>query len=230
MQFIERSSPNFDERNPNIPLKYIILHYTGMKSRDEALDRLCDPAAKVSAHYVIDETGAVYRLLPEGKRAWHAGKSFWQGITDINSASIGIELVNPGHEFGYVSFPKKQIESLKTLLADIIARNKFAAATCLLGHSDVAPLRKMDPGELFPWQDLAANGFGFFPAHSDTETAGQDYSKLMQLIGYDVSDVGAALLAFQRRYDPDNLTGKPEQQTLRRLYAVAKSIKQGSDR
>ena len=153
-------SPNFNDRADGIKLAYIILHYTGMKDAASALERLCDPAAQVSAHYMIDEDGSVIQLVDEAKRAWHAGKSFWRGITDMNSASIGIELVNPGHEFGYRPFPAAQITALKKLLHEIIARHGMNRKSCLLGHSDIAPTRKQDPGELFPWEELAKDGLG----------------------------------------------------------------------
>jgi N-acetylmuramoyl-L-alanine amidase len=135
----------------------VVLHYTGMQTMQEALDRLCDPAAEVSAHYLIDEDGTVIRLVPEEKRAWHAGRSYWRGITDVNSASIGIEIVNPGHEFGYRPFTDAQMESLIPLLSSIMARHNIEPAN-VVGHSDVAPARKQDPGELFEWELLARYG------------------------------------------------------------------------
>ena len=148
-------SPNFNDRiGYDAPLM-ILLHYTGMKTAQEALDRLCDPAAEVSAHYTIDEDGTIYHMVDEDKRAWHAGVSEWKGETDINSASIGIELVNPGHEFGYREFPTAQMEALANLCKDIIARQPIET---VLGHSDVAPERKQDPGELFDWKWLAKQG------------------------------------------------------------------------
>ena len=148
----EEPSPNFNERR--LPVSMIVLHYTGMQSAAEALERLKDPAAEVSAHYLIDEDGTVIRLVDEAKRAWHAGRSFWRGITDVNSASVGIELVNPGHEFGYRPFPDAQMEALVPLLADIVRRHDIPRAN-VVGHSDVAPARKIDPGELFDWDMLA---------------------------------------------------------------------------
>jgi N-acetylmuramoyl-L-alanine amidase len=164
---IDHPSPNFNERDPAAPLRYVVLHYTGMPTRDSALRRLCDNQAKVSAHYLIDEAGQVFHLVDESRRAWHAGKSFWCGTTDMNSASIGIELVNPGHEFGYKPFPAAQIAALKTLLGEIVARHGLDPAHFLLGHSDIAPDRKKDPGEFFPWQELAKAGFGIWPeAHA----------------------------------------------------------------
>ena len=124
--------------------------------------RLCDPAAKVSAHYTIDEDGTVYAHVPEARRAWHAGVSFWAGESDINARSIGIELVNPGHEYGYRAFPEAQIAALIALCHGILARHPIPPAR-VLGHSDVAPARKEDPGELFPWARLAKAGIGLWP-------------------------------------------------------------------
>lgn len=219
-----RPSPNFDERNPAVPLHYIVLHYTGMRTGDEALQRLCDPAAKVSAHYVIDEAGKVYGLVDEAKRAWHAGQSFWRGLTDLNSASIGIELVNPGHEFGYAPFPAAQIDALKALLRDIVTRRGLNPKTALLAHSDIAPDRKTDPGELFPWEELAEAGFGQWPkpAPEDRATMNEaDIQRLLSGIGYDPA-AKSRLLAFQRRYDQKNLTGKAEAETTAKLRALAR--------
>src|SRR5690348_10600615 len=132
----------------------IVLHYTGMPDAEGALDRLTSPEAKVSCHYLVDEDGTVYRLVDERMRAWHAGKSRWRGITDVNSASVGIEIVNPGHEFGYRSFPEEQIDALIPLMAEIKERYGITRGN-IVGHSDVAPARKRDPGELFPWEKLA---------------------------------------------------------------------------
>ena len=145
-------SPNFDERA--LPVSMIVLHYTGMPDAQGALDRLTSPEARVSAHYLVDEDGTIYRLVDESKRAWHAGKSRWRGITDVNSASVGIEIVNPGHEFGYRPFPDEQVASLIPLVADIKDRHGIGRGN-VVGHSDIAPSRKEDPGELFPWDALA---------------------------------------------------------------------------
>ena len=160
--FIRLNSPNFNDRAPSVALCYVVLHYTGMKTGAEARERLCNQAAKVSAHYLIEEDGSIYQLVDEDKRAWHAGESFWRGVTDMNSASIGIELVNPGHEFGYVPFPEVQIEALIELSRGILTRHLIPPQR-VVGHSDVAPARKVDPGELFPWEQLAANGIGMVP-------------------------------------------------------------------
>lgn len=153
------TSPNFNERIGYDAPVMIVIHYTGMESAKAALERLCDPAAEVSAHYVIDEDGTTYQLVDEDKRAWHAGVSEWsingKIETDINSASIGIELVNPGHEFGYRPFPHEQMAALAALCKNIMSRQPV---TIVLGHEDVAPGRKQDPGELFDWFWLDSHG------------------------------------------------------------------------
>ena len=161
--FKKYRSPNFNERSTGQNPSLIIVHYTGMKNAKAALERLCDLKSEVSAHYLIEENGKTHALVPEGKRAWHAGLSYWKGETDINSASIGIELVNPGHEFGYQSFPPKQIKALVKLCKDIMTRHAIPPGG-VLGHSDIAPGRKIDPGHLFPWDELAQNGIGLWPA------------------------------------------------------------------
>jgi N-acetylmuramoyl-L-alanine amidase len=166
LHFVERPSPNHDPRPAGAPVDILVLHYTGMRTAEEALDRLCDPEAKVSAHYTIDRDGCIYRHVGEERRARHAGVSWWAGERDVNGRSIGIELVNPGHEFGYVPFPEAQIDALMELAHAILARHPIPA-TRVLGHSDVAPARKTDPGELFPWRQLADAGIGVFPPPSD---------------------------------------------------------------
>ncbi|HEX4158666.1 MAG TPA: N-acetylmuramoyl-L-alanine amidase [Rhizomicrobium sp.] len=160
--WIERPSPNFDVRREGCPIDILVLHYTGMRNAEEALNRLCDPDAKVSAHYTIDRDGRVYRHVDESLRARHAGISWWAAERDVNSRSIGIELVNPGHEFGYEPFPDAQIDALIDLAHGIFARHPVPPHR-VVGHSDVAPARKMDPGELFPWPELATSGIGIFP-------------------------------------------------------------------
>ncbi|MFN4091284.1 MAG: N-acetylmuramoyl-L-alanine amidase [Brevundimonas sp.] len=155
----EALSPNFDARRA--PPDMLVLHYTGMQTAQAAIDRLRDPEARVSAHYVIDEDGSILRLVPEERRAWHAGKGVWQGETDCNAASIGIEIVNPGHEFGYRPFPEAQVRSVIDLVADIRSRWSITDAR-IIGHSDLAPDRKEDPGELFPWKRLAGEGHGLW--------------------------------------------------------------------
>ncbi|HMH65671.1 MAG TPA: N-acetylmuramoyl-L-alanine amidase, partial [Rhizomicrobium sp.] len=167
MNRIDRPSPNHDARPDGAVIDMLVLHYTGMTSAEAALERLCDPAAKVSSHYTIDEDGTVYAHVPEARRAWHAGLSFWAGETDVNARSIGIELVNPGHEFGYRAFPESQIASLITLCHGILLRHPIPSWR-VLGHSDVAPARKEDPGELFPWEQLAKAGIGLWPISQDS--------------------------------------------------------------
>ena len=163
LHIVERPSPNHDARAAAVDM--LVLHYTGMKTAEEALARLTDPSAKVSAHYTVDTEGRVWRHVPETRRAWHAGASFWAGEANVNGRSIGIELVNPGHEFGYVPFTDDQIASLIELAQGIVARHPIPPAR-VLAHSDVAPARKTDPGELFPWKTLAENGIGVWPSLS----------------------------------------------------------------
>ena len=164
MTVIELPSPNFNERTA--PPDLCLLHYTGMRTAKAALDRMCERSAEVSAHYCVDEAGQVYRLVAEERRAWHAGVSFWKGETDLNGRSIGIEIVNPGHEFGYSDFPAAQIDAVIGLLDDIRSRWDIAQSR-ILGHSDVAPERKIDPGEKFPWKTLAQHGHGLWPEAFD---------------------------------------------------------------
>lgn len=201
-------SPNWDERA--LPVSMVVLHYTGMRMGAEALERLCDPRAKVSAHYLIDEDGTVIALVPEDKRAWHAGRSYWRGITDVNSASIGIELVNPGHEWGYRPFPDAQMEALLPLLADIVDRHGISP-TNVVGHSDVAPARKTDPGELFDWERLARLRLAL-PIPRPKMWLVYDnpgaFFLALERFGYDISDGPAAVRAFQRRWRPALIDGE----------------------
>ncbi|MDD4617461.1 MAG: N-acetylmuramoyl-L-alanine amidase [Alphaproteobacteria bacterium] len=225
------ASPNFDERRSEIA--YIVLHYTGMPDAASALARLCDPSARVSAHYVIDEEGKVIQLVDDSHRAWHAGVSFWRGNRDLNSASIGIELVNPGHEFGYRPFPESQIEALKLLLLRLIERHGLSPKKCLLAHSDIAVMRKTDPGELFPWERLAKEGLGVWPLGAEAPKSldrpsstsypqsQADTASLLARIGYDTSSLPAALRAFQRRFYPEKLSGEADSETIERLRALA---------
>jgi N-acetylmuramoyl-L-alanine amidase len=208
----EVPSPNWNERK--LPISMVVLHYTGMQRADEALDRLCDPGAEVSAHYLIDEDGTVIRLVPEDKRAWHAGRAYWRGMTDINSASIGIELVNPGHEFGYRPFADAQMEALIPLLADIVRRHAISPAM-VLGHSDVAPARKTDPGEMFDWDLLARYRLALAKPKPrmrliyDNDGA---FFLALERYGYDIADRAAAIRAFERRWRPHRITGEIDSQ------------------
>lgn len=204
---IECPSPNWDERS--LPVSMLVLHYTGMIDAASAITRLLDPDAKVSAHYLVAEDGKIVRMVPEEKRAWHAGVSSWRGVTDVNSASIGIEIVNPGHEFGYRPFPDAQISALIPLVREIVGRHAIAPRN-VVGHSDVAPARKQDPGELFPWQTLAQAGLSLArPARELADPHWTDAGFLLALerFGYDVSDGRAAVEAFQRRFRPELIDG-----------------------
>jgi N-acetylmuramoyl-L-alanine amidase len=204
----ELPSPNWDERA--LPVTMVVLHYTEME-REAALQRLTDPEAKVSAHYFISEAGEVVRLVDEDKRAWHAGASYWRGHRDVNSASIGIELDNPGHANGYREFPEAQIDALLPLLADIVRRHDIPRAN-VVGHSDVAPERKIDPGELFPWARLAACHL-CLPRPDKLELGdpfpndGSFYLAL-ERFGYDVSPGRKTVEAFQRRWRPELIDGE----------------------
>ncbi len=223
MKFIEAPSPNFDIRGRDVDM--VILHYTGMPTGKEALDRLRDEAAKVSAHYFVEENGDCYRLVAEDMRAWHAGVSAWKGEYDINARSIGIEIVNPGHEFGYRDFPDAQIDSVVALLKDIRKRHKITPGY-VLAHSDIAPRRKEDPGEKFPWARLASEGLALAPFSGDVKTGHSvtydDAMKALVEIGYDAlpGDHAAALLAFQRRFCPASLGQGFDRRTKAALAAI----------
>lgn len=208
MNFIDAPSPNFDERGRNVDM--IILHYTGMKTGAAALERMRDENAKVSAHYMVDEGGEIYRLVAEENRAWHAGVALWKGESDINARSVGIEIVNSGHEFGYRDFPDAQINAVISLVRDIRERYDVDPAM-VLGHADVAPRRKEDPGEKFPWARFAEAGLALAPYNGDgSEGEAVSYDSalsMLQGLGYDAppGDHAAALLAFQRRFCPVSL-------------------------
>lgn len=204
---ISRPSPNFDARA--LPVTMLVLHYTGMADAASAIARLCDPHAKVSAHYVVDEDGGIHALVGEGNRAWHAGRSCWRGITDVNSASIGIEIVNPGHEHGYRPFPAAQMDALLTLIASIVERHGIPPAN-VVGHSDIAPARKEDPGELFDWDRLARHRLALARpklAFSDPHWTPGGFLVALERFGYDVTDGPAAVRAFQRRFRPETIDG-----------------------
>lgn len=155
-------SPNFNDRPKGVLINSIIIHYTGMKTAIEALDRLCDPASKVSAHYTIDEDGSVYNHVDPEKRAWHAGVSSFLNMDNFNDFSIGIELVNPGHEHGYRPFPDIQIDVLVYMIRELYKKYPIRR-DLVLGHSDIAPDRKQDPGELFPWDRLVNENLAIRP-------------------------------------------------------------------
>ena len=221
LQIIDRPSPNQDARPNGQVVDMLILHYTGMESGEAALERLCDPEAKVSAHYCIEEDGRIFALVPEDARAWHAGVAEWRGASDINARSIGVELVNPGHEFGYRLFPQAQMAALKTLAIDILARHPIQPAN-VLGHSDVAPLRKQDPGELFDWRGLAAGGVGIWREDGSAAVLESAVGKALQRIGYGYTEdnLSAVIEAFQRHYRPTAVTGIADAGARRRLASV----------
>ncbi len=223
----EAPSPNHDERPAGEPIDTLVLHYTGMRSGAEAIARLRDPAARVSSHYVVEEDGTVFRLVPEARRAWHAGVSHWRGRAALNGRSIGIEIVNPGHEWGYRPFPALQMAAVCDLCLEILARHPIAARD-VVAHSDIAPDRKQDPGELFDWQGLAANGVGLWPrgvpgtAPDHVAEAPLRVPPLLARIGYR-TDLPLPMLvtAFQRRWRPERVDGTPDAGTLARMEAVA---------
>lgn len=220
-----RKSPNYNDRTGS-GIKYLILHYTGMATGDEALERLCDQDAEVSAHYMIRENGEVISLVDEQKRAWHAGVSKWQKDEDINDLSIGIELVNvghayPGYQSEYCAFPRAQMEALVVLAKDIINRYDIKPWN-VLGHSDVAWPRKIDPGELFDWKLLFENGVGLWTDdhgfEDESETDLEGFLRSLALYGYDVSgakdDPGKIISAFQRHFRPQNIAGELDGETV----------------
>ncbi|MDR3538287.1 MAG: N-acetylmuramoyl-L-alanine amidase [Acetobacteraceae bacterium] len=235
----EAPSPNHDARPDGAPVDTLILHYTGMQSAQAAIDRLRDPAARVSSHYVVDEDGAVVAMVPEARRAWHAGVSSWRGHSWLNDRSIGIEMVNPGHEWGYRDFPVLQLAAVCDLCLAILARHRIPARN-VVAHSDVAPDRKEDPGEKFDWEGLAQNGVGLWPRDvPDLGTGGavRDAASLhevrlaLSVIGYRVVSEGAldpalssVLRAFQRHWRPEAVTGQADAGTLARLQAVVRLV------
>jgi N-acetylmuramoyl-L-alanine amidase len=207
MQFIDTPSPNFDART--LPVSMIVLHYTGMIDAAAAIARLTDAEAKVSAHYLVAEDGQIVRMVAEENRAWHAGKSWWRGVENINSASIGIEIVNPGHEFGYRPFPEPQIQAVILLMQDILTRHTITRGN-IVGHSDIAPARKDDPGELFPWGRLARLRLALpRPTKNlmDPHWTDAGFLLALQRFGYDVAEPVAAIRAFQRRFRPEMIDG-----------------------
>jgi N-acetylmuramoyl-L-alanine amidase len=235
----ERPSPNHDSRGDVIAgtprIDMLVLHYTGMQSAEAALDRLCDPEARVSSHYLVEEDGAIWRLVLEERRAWHAGVSYWLGETVLNTVSIGIEIVNPGHEWGYRPFPEAQMQAVEALCRDILARRRIPAHR-VVGHSDIAPTRKSDPGELFDWPRLARAGVGLWPGPVaelrrrrgrgvgivERAAALSDLAR----IGYEVVPGAetAPLIAFQRRFRPERWDGRLDGETAGRLAELRQAV------
>jgi N-acetylmuramoyl-L-alanine amidase len=251
-RYLHRPSPNFDARTR--PIDLVVLHYTGMQDAEIALARLTDPSPvagnypgpwqsadvaadaplpRVSAHYVVDEAGQIHALVPEEHRAWHAGASSWEGDGDVNARSIGIEIVNGGHDFGLPDYPAAQIDAVIVLLKDIFQRWPDLNARRVVAHSDIASERKADPGEKFPWKQLADAGVSIWPAHVAAELSNDDpVSEVQQqlaFIGYGVKQTGyvdemtkAALVAFQRRFRPADISGAIDDETRRLLIALSR--------
>lgn len=237
---IERPSPNHDLRPDGTAIDLVVLHYTGMRTAQAALDRLCDPASKVSSHYVVDEDGAVYRLVDDGRRAWHAGVASWAGATDINARSLGIEIVNPGHEFGYRPFPAIQTEAVAALAGDLVRRHGIDPRR-VVGHADVAPSRKEDPGEFFDWARLARDGLGLWPSvdfrvsdHAPALGPGMSGPAVLDLqialdaIGYLVEGNGLydealekVVVAFQRHFRQRLFDGVADGETVALIHHLA---------
>lgn len=216
MNLIDAPSPNFNDRAK--PVSLIVLHYTGMETGQAALDRMRDSAAKVSAHYMVEEDGRTFQLVDEAKRAWHAGVSEWASETDINSISIGIEIVNGGHDFGLPDYPQAQIDTVISLTKQIINRHAIPMHR-VVGHADIAPGRKQDPGEKFPWQQLADAGCAIWP---DGLAAPGDVNDQLANIGYGFTSGETAVIeAFQRRFRPWKIDGQLDPETTGLIAAVA---------
>jgi len=221
VSYTQTPSPNFNERKT--VLRYIVLHYTGMENGEMALERMCDPSAQVSAHYMIEEDGRVFQLVDEDKRAWHAGVSCWQGERDMNSASIGIEIVNGGHDFGLPEFPAVQIEAVIELVKSVMERHGIKAKD-VIGHSDIAPGRKQDPGEKFPWDQLARAGCAIAAPEPKNDALSGDIEQALVQIGYSLEPgLDAVIEAFQRRYRPDGILGRLDAQTKKMILDCASS-------
>lgn len=242
MDIASRWSPNFDERADHHAPDMVVVHYTGMDTAEAALERLQDPEAKVSAHYLIDEQGKCFAMVPEFQRAWHAGVASWEGETDVNSLSIGIELANKGHEFGYPDFPDVQMGTLVELIADIFTRWPIVPSR-VVGHSDVAPARKADPGEKFPWKQLADAGLAVWVEPAPIiagPTLGpgndgqgvRDLQAALALAGYGIEVDGTygettrnVVTAFQRRQRPESVDGIADLSTLKTLASFLAVLK-----
>lgn len=233
----EAPSPNHVERPPGISIDMLVLHYTGMHGAQAAIDRLRDPQARVSSHYVVEEDGTVWRLVDERRQAFHAGISYWRGRSGLNACSIGIEIVNPGHSHGYPNFPVLQLSVVCDLCLEILSRHMIPSRN-IVGHSDIAPDRKDDPGEKFDWEGLARNGVGLWPQGTPdlgTDSPIRDATRLRHVraalsrIGYKTTPEGpfdpalsTTLRAFQRHWRPESITGQADPGTLARLLSVAR--------
>jgi N-acetylmuramoyl-L-alanine amidase len=229
LEIAERPSPNHGRRDEPMRIDMLVLHYTGMTAAAAALDRLCDAAVRVSAHYLVDEDGAIWRLVSETRRAFHAGRSCWAGELDLNRVSIGIEIVNPGHQWGYRPFPEQQMAAVEALCLDLVSRFSIPPHR-VVGHSDIAPDRKSDPGELFDWPRLARAGIGIWPPPAIDSAPGRATAVIaraaaladLATIGYCVASntQTAVLAAFQRRFRPERCDGRLDAETATRLTEV----------
>lgn len=244
LDIIWHPSPNFGDRPEGARPDMLVLHYTGMKTGAAALDRMCDPIAAVSAHYMVEEDGRVFQLVADEKRAWHAGISCWQGESGLNDVSIGIEIVNPGHEFGYQAFPAEQMNAVEALSVELVSRWNIRPQR-VIGHSDIAPDRKQDPGELFDWARLARAGVGIYPTKQPSAIAPfadrevQDEERfiaardLLVAVGYNTAaiacsadDLEVYVTAFQRHWLPSHLNGAVDETTMAMMVVVAACMAQ----
>jgi N-acetylmuramoyl-L-alanine amidase len=236
-----RPSPNCGERRNGRKPDMLVLHYTGMPTAQAALDWLCVEESQVSSHYFVDEAGLVSQLVPESARAWHAGQSSWKGETDTNSASIGIEIANPGHQAGSPDFPETQIRAVIDLCKDIVSRTAIPAER-VLAHSDIAPMRKQDPGEGFPWGRLHADGVGHwveplpvgggrFFQEGDAGQPVEALQTMLALYGYGIEVDGgynaqttAVVRAFQRHFRPERVDGVADASTIGTLHKLLTAL------
>jgi N-acetylmuramoyl-L-alanine amidase len=215
-----RPSPNFDARRH--PIQFIVLHYTGMKDGEAAVNWLTNPQSKVSSHYLVHEDGRIIQMVEEMDRAWHAGAGSWKGLTDLNSRSIGIEIQNPGHEWGYRPFPDVQMRQVIRLVATLLVRHQLDRSA-VIAHSDLAPTRKPDPGELFDWRRLARNRAAVGPPETLLADPGWPdgaFALALERFGYDITDIKAATVAFQRRFRQSNVDGVIDGETRAVLFTL----------
>lgn len=236
-----RPAANASERRGGAPVDMLVLHYTGMKDENDALDWLVSANSKVSCHYFIFEEGRIVQTVPETLRAWHAGAAGWRGHSDINSRSIGIEIANPGHEHGYRPFPDIQMEAVIELCRDIVGRRGIEPRN-LVAHSDIAPMRKQDPGELFPWKRLSEAGLGHF-VEAEPVSGGRFFQlgdsgdpvaalqKMLALHGYEIGITGefneitqACVSAFQRHFRPERIDGVADTSTIATLHKSLQAL------
>ena len=236
-----RVSPNFGPRREGAWPEIIVLHYTGMETGEAAEAWLCDPVSEVSSHYLVHEDGCITQMVRESDRAWHAGKSSWRGETDVNSSSVGIEIVNPGHTFGYRDFPAAQIEAVAALCRGISGRHGVRPEN-VLAHSDVAPGRKVDPGEKFPWKLLAEGGVGHFVeplpirggrflSAGDRGEPVEALQSMLALYGYGVDISGIfdqqtkiVVEAFQRHFRTEQIDGIADRSTIETLHRLLSAL------